>query len=299
MSLMLRLLMISTLSIGSLYADVDKPKLLDLNKKLQSGSMDKKALAFEKKRISKNHRIKLKDISIQIKKELPMKGWYGYVFDLTVEIKNKSQKGKEVKGKDIMFTNGEVAAAELFDINTGKSYKDMLNPNLSQRYYDKAHLIAGNANAKHKLVIFSDPLCPFCIEYVPEVIKDVKANPNDLALYYYHFPLLRIHPAADVLTKAMDVAAHKGVKDVVYKAYTAQFHKYFNSKEKDAAKILKAFNKALGTNITQAEINNPMIKAAIARDVHMGEDVLVQGTPTIFVDGEIDKSRYKYDKYIK
>lgn len=256
--------------------------------------IDTKILNFEKKRLSKNKRIKIKDISIHIKKKLGINGWYGYVFNVKAEI-----SGKTVEAKDIIFTNGSVVAPELNDIYTGKSYKSILNPKLDAKYYNQKHLIAGKSNAKHKLVIFSDPLCPFCIEYVPEVIKDVKANPDKLALYYYHFPLLSIHPAADIVTKAMHVANEKGLKDVELKVYTAEFENDFDSKEKDKNKILKAINKKLGTKITLDEIMDARVAAAINKDVKMGEDVLVQGTPTIFVDGKIDKSRYKYDKLIK
>ena len=58
-------------------------------------------------------------------------------------------------------------------IKNGKSLKDLLTPNLTEKYHDDAKLIAGNQNAKDKL-FFSDPLCPFCRDYVPDVIKYVK-----------------------------------------------------------------------------------------------------------------------------
>ena len=80
-------------------------------------------------------------------------------------------------------------------MKTGKSMKDSVNPNLNEKYYDKSKLIAGNPNAKDKIVLFSDPLCPFCIDFAPDVINYVNKNSNKIALYYYSFPLSS-HPAS-------------------------------------------------------------------------------------------------------
>jgi len=71
--------------------------------------------------------------------------------------------------------------------------KSQLKPDLDPNIYDDKHLIAGDKDAKHKLVVFSDPQCPFCKEIVPNMYKIVKEYPKRFALYYYHMPLLRLH----------------------------------------------------------------------------------------------------------
>ena len=157
---------------------------------LANDSIDSKVLDFEKNRFSKNKRVEIKDISINLKKQMPQEGWFGYIIDLNVDF-----AGKAVKAKDVVFSNGELIAPELFDIKTGLALKDLMTPKLTNEYYKDKNLIAGNANAKDKIVVFSDPLCPFCMDYVPDVINYVKKHDKSIALYYYHFPLLRIHPA--------------------------------------------------------------------------------------------------------
>ena len=109
-------------------------------------------------------------------------------------------KVKVLMQKIFFFSDGKYIALELIDSETGKSLKDLVTPNLTEKYYDKSKLIAGNHNAKDKIVIFSDPLCPFCKDYVPDVIKYVNKNSDTIALYYYNFPLM-IHPAATPLSK--------------------------------------------------------------------------------------------------
>ncbi len=265
--------------------------LILLTSILNADINEDKILKFEKTRLAKNPQITIKSVDIAMKKKLDQEGWYGVVFNVVAQL-----QGKTVKAKDTLFTNGKITTPELYNIKTGKSYKDVMKPKLTQKYYNDEHLIAGNKNAKHKIVLFSDPLCPFCIEYSPELIKDVKNNPNKFALYYYHFPLLGLHPDSNIITKAMLVASKMGIKDVTYKTYTADFYKYLTEHKNSDEKVLKIFNKVMKTNITMDQINSKDIQKSIEHDIFMGEEAMVQGTPTVFFDGVYDKSRYKYDR---
>lgn len=265
----------SSLLIGTLFA---------------TDSIDDNVIKFEKNRFSQNKRIKVKDVKVNTKKELPQEGWYGYVIDI-----DASMGGNDVKAKDVVFSNGEIIAPELFDIKTGMPLKDLMNPKLTNKYYNKDRLIAGNINAKDKIVIFSDPLCPFCMDYVPDIINHVKKNSKEIALFYYHFPLLRIHPASGTLVRLMNVAKAKGIKDIELKVYRADWDKYFTAKETDAQKIIDGFNKEFKTSFNLIDVNNKKNNTEIFEDVSMGEEVMVQGTPTIFINGEQDKSKLKYE----
>lgn len=252
---------------------------------------EKSIIEFEKQRISQNPNVKVEDVKINMKKALPIDGWNGYILDVKAKVQDK-----EINAKDIIFSNGDYVSLELIDIKTGKSLKDVMTPNLTSKYYDKSKLIAGNHNAKDKLVIFSDPLCPFCMDYVPDVIKYVQKHSDSIALYYYNFPLLRLHPAALPLSKIIEVAKEKGMKDIELKVYEADWEKYFTSKETDEKKIVEAFNKEFKTNIKLEETQDKKIDNIIQSDIKMGEDVMVQGTPTIFVNGQKDTQK---DKYLK
>jgi protein-disulfide isomerase len=259
---------------------------------LSASNFDKDIISFEKSRLSNNARVEIKDIKINMEKKMPkpMSDWHGFIIDVSAKVKDK-----DINAKDIIFSNGKFVATELLDIKTGKSLKDLLQPNLDASYYQEDHLIAGNAKAKDKLVVFSDPLCPFCIEYLPGLIDHVKDNKDEIALYYYNFPLLRVHPASATMVKAIDVARQMGIKDVEKKVYTTNWEQYFPVDSKDEDKILSAFNKEFKTKITKEQINNPTIMARVLDDVKMGDDVLVKGTPTIFVNGKKDDSKLKYE----
>ena len=261
-----------------------------LSSALYATSSDENVINFEQKRILQNPNVKIKNIKISTKKELPLKGWNGYILDVEATV-----QGKDINAKDILFSDGKYISLELIDSETGKSLKDLVTPNLTDNYHDKSKLIAGNHNAKDKIVIFSDPLCPFCKDYVPDVIKYVNKNSNNIALYYYHFPLMALHPAAAPLSKLIEIAKEKGIKDVEVKVYETDWEKYFDVKSVDETKILEAFNKEFNTSIKLEEISSSTINAVLEKDISMGEEVMVSGTPTIFVNKVKDSTKLKYE----
>lgn len=255
---------------------------------LYAKAVDNDIIAFEKKRFENNKQIELKKVELYFKQELAQKDWYAYILDI-----DANYQGKPVKFKDIVFSNGLVVAPELIDLKSGNSLKDGIVPTLDEKYYNKANLILGDATAQDKIVVFSDPLCPFCMDYIPDVINHVKKSGN-VALYYYHFPLLRLHPASKALTKLMDVAHEQGVKDIILKTYQADWDKYFTEQESDELKILNAFNQEFGLQLTLEQIQDKKIEEKIYKDISFGEDAMVQGTPTIFVNGKYDKTKTKF-----
>ena len=259
--------------------------------------IDKSILKYEESKISsilKRQQIQLNDVSIVLKKDLQQDGWFGYVFNLTFTV-----KGKQLTQKDILFTNGDLITTELVNAKTNSSFKDKMYPTLADKYFNKTHLIAGNPNAKNSLVLFSDPLCPICLNEVPRIIKNVLDHPNSIALYYYHLPL-DMHPTAKVLSKASMLARKMGIKNVDYKIYTTNFGKFYDAyEEKDNQKALTHFNEVFKTEITMEQINNPELETALQYDMDMSDEAFVEGTPTVFFNGEIDKSRTKYEQYLK
>ena len=252
-----------------------------------SAQVDEKVIMFEKQRFLANQGLVLQEVTVKSKEKLPLKGWYGYVLNIKANVPGRGM----VSGSDMLFSNGEAVAMDLLNMKNGNSFKDLLTPKVTAAYYTKGHLIAGNENAKNKVVVFSDPLCPACQQTIPGMIQKANANATDIALYYYHFPLLSLHPAALTLSKAMVVAKQQGIKEVEMKMYVTNFSKYFSSRETNAQKILDGFNKVYNTDIKLSEIENVMVTKEVEVDMKMGEDVMIQGTPTIYVNGKFDKTR--------
>ena len=255
-----------------------------------AGSLDEKVEKFLSKALGGNKN--LTNLQVKVVDRFDVKNledWDAMVVQVEATIKEKS-KSRQVRQKMIWFTDGNVITKELVDMNTGKDLRDMINPSFKPEYYKKHNLIYGNENAKHKIAIFSDPLCPFCRKFVPKSIEYMKKRPNDFAIYYYHFPLENIHPASLVLVKATIAAELKGKENLTLKLYKVNVA----SREKDVNKILRAFNKVMKTDITEKDLKSKDVLKQLEYDMFVANELMVGGTPTMFFDDKIDKSKQKF-----
>ena len=263
-----------------------------LSSALSASSQNQKVEDFLEDSFSENPNIVSLDVEVVERTPLEdLKGWEALIVSINATIKGKPENRK-VKQKMIWFTNGTIITKELTNMVSGENLADAVSPSFKDEFYKKENLIYGNTNAKHKVAIFSDPQCPFCRGYVPDAIKYMKKFPEKFAVYYYHFPLERLHPAAVQLSQAAVVAEQQGHKDAVLKLYEVEV----NPKEKDVTKILKAFNDKFGTKITPEDLKSAKVQEHTKSDMDIASEVMVQGTPTFFFDGKIDKTKKKFKK---
>ncbi len=248
---------------------------------------------FVKKNVVKNPQVKVNKVDTVSTKKIPGdNNWNAYLVMV-----NLTFKGKDVKEPMTIFVDEKsgLATMSLMNANTGKDYQRSIKPSMPESYYNKEHLIAGKSDAKHKMVIFSDPQCPFCIRYVPGVLKDFKEKKGDVALYYYHMPLLRLHPVSEVLTRAMESLQKEGKVDQALKVYGLKIA----AKEKNEGKILAALKKQLNLEVSKEAISKKEIKEAVKKDMDAAREMMVRGTPTVYFDGEFDANRDKYKQFLK
>lgn len=252
---------------------------------------NKKLVRYVKKAVVKNPEVKVKGVTvIESKTDERLPGWTILLTTMDLEYQNR-----EIHAPEMMFVKDGLVTGHLTDLKTGNDYRDEIKPTVPQSYYDDAHLLFGNKDAAHKILIFSDPQCPFCQEVVPAIFKAAKENPEKIAVYYYHLPLLRIHPVSDVLTRVMHVAQHEGKMDVVEKIYSLKI----DPRETDMTKILAAVKAHAGYSVTAEKVNAKEVKAAMQADEIAAGRMMVSGTPTIYIDGEWDKMRNGYKNLIK
>ncbi|MEA3330828.1 MAG: thioredoxin domain-containing protein [Campylobacterota bacterium] len=261
-----------------------------LSSTLFATNVEKTVEKFLEKSFKKNRNIVSLKIEIVEKIAVTkLEGWDAFIVSIDATLKAKP-KNRQVKQKMIWFSNGSLITQDLVDMKSGNSLKDLVAPTFKAGHYKKENLIYGDVDAEHKVAIFSDPLCPFCRTFVPRVLNEMRKQPKKFAIYYYHLPLTSLHPSAVALVKAAIVAQLQGRKDVVLDLYRVQV----NSREKDVKKILAAFNKTMKTNIKPSDINSTEVMKHYKSDIEISEALMVIGTPTMFFDGKIDKSKNKY-----
>ncbi|MEA3373659.1 MAG: thioredoxin domain-containing protein [Campylobacterota bacterium] len=254
------------------------------------GSAESDLIGFLKKNFERNPNLVSTDIKVIEKVPMQeLKGWTAYIVLIKANIK-AGESTKSIRQRMVYFSNGTIMAQDLTNIKTGQPLSSTLAPKFKPEFYTKENRIYGNADAEHKVAIFSDPLCPFCRRFVPEAINEMRAHPDKVAIYYYHLPLASMHPAAVALTKAAIAAEHQGRRDVVLNMYKVEV----NARETDETKILAAFNKTLNTNIKVTDIHTPEVEAQFKHDQNVVMNLMVNGTPTLYFDGVKDASKKKY-----
>ena len=251
---------------------------------------DAEVLAFLKKGIASNSNVSNVQLDINSKKSVPgMKGWQAYFVAIEADVKQGNDV-RHINQSGTYFVSGDTLSQELVNVKTGERYNDTLAPDFPAQFYTKNNLISGSANSKYKIAIFSDPLCPFCRRYVPDALSYMEKYPAVFGVYYFHYPLPTLHPAAVTLTKAAIAAEQADMEKVTQRLYTVDV----NANEKDEAKILDAFNKTFKTKLSLADIRRPSVIKQFESDQRVAQSAMVSGTPTVFFDGVKDPTKNKY-----
>lgn len=251
---------------------------------------DAEVLVFIKKGIASNPSVSNVVVDINGKKSVPgMRGWQAYFVAIEADVK-QGNDNRHINQNGTYFISGDVLATELVNVKTGERYNDTIAPDFPAQFYTKNNLISGRTNAKYKVAIFSDPLCPFCRRYVPEALSYMAKYPAVFGVYYFHYPLPTLHPAAVTLTKAAIAAEQSGMENVTMRLYTVEV----NPNEKDEATILDAFNRTFKTKFTLADIRRPSVMKQYESDQKVAQTAMVAGTPTVFFNGKKDPTKNKY-----
>ena len=139
----------------------------------------------------------------------------------------------------------------------------------------------GSPKAKLVIVEFTEFQCPFCARIAPMLDSIVRANPDKIRLVYKHFPL-NFHkeaPAAGAAT----IAAGKQNKFWEYRWALAPHFSSLN----DSTFIAVA--EQVGLNVEQFKKEMVLDEeklAIIDRDMKLGMEVGVSGTPNFYVNGK-------------
>src|SRR5262249_46785924 len=139
----------------------------------------------------------------------------------------------------------------------------------------------GPANARVTFVEFSDFQCPYCVVAQQKLGAILKAYPNDVKLIFKQYPLSDLHSQAELAAEAA-LAAHKQGK--FWPLHDAMFADRMHLTRPNI--LAMAGKVGLDVNRFQQDWDSAATKKAVARDQADGEKIFVNGTPTIFIDGQ-------------
>jgi protein-disulfide isomerase len=139
---------------------------------------------------------------------------------------------------------------------------------------------AGAASPAVMIVIFTDFECPFCAKAADRIRDLARAYPEHVAVVFKNFPL-ESHPTAELAARAAFAAGRQGkfweMHDTLFSAQGSEL-----TRERIDTMAI-----GLGLDLDQFEedLSSTAATAAIEADRRLGQELGVDSTPGIFVNG--------------
>ncbi|MFA4829025.1 MAG: DsbC family protein [Thermodesulfovibrionales bacterium] len=129
-----------------------------------------------------------------------------------VAVDNKGKRGLFY----VDFSKKYMVAGQIIEVNAGiDRTRERLTDLNKDRKVDRSKiplknaLLLGDKNAAKKIIVFTDPDCPFCGKFHAELKKVVEQR-RDIAFYIKLFPLTKLHP--DAYWKSKSIICNKSLK---------------------------------------------------------------------------------------
>jgi protein-disulfide isomerase len=140
--------------------------------------------------------------------------------------------------------------------------------------------ILGDSKAPATVVLFTDIQCPYCAQMLP-ILRGLQADhPKTLKVSFRHFPLTTIHDHAMEGHLALWAAGRQGKLWEYYFKLAPSFRGLTDSVLVAAAKDLR-----MDLGRFEADRKSADARKAVESDMKLGEQVGVQGTPSLYLNG--------------
>ena len=161
-------------------------------------------------------------------------------------------------------------------------YKRRFDPSARQNVDVTGAPAKGAENARVVIVEFADFECPFCRRMSPVLDKVVADHPNDVRLYFKFYPLVDKHPHADAAARAAAAALLQGK---FWEMHHTLFEHQANLEDRD----IEAYAAEIGLDVPRfiQDMKSPEVRAKVDHDRQQGDDLKVEFTPYIYVNGRV------------
>ncbi|MDR2034829.1 MAG: thioredoxin domain-containing protein [Helicobacteraceae bacterium] len=285
---------------GSLYVykGFVAPELMEVESDNKSKIVpDAKLGEIARMTLQSNPNVSLK--ASRVIKRVPVKEIEGLTavamtWDLDVKQGNET---REISDTIVWFVGKNYILPDIYRIASGDTLKSEIKGDIKPEYYSADRLIAGNAKATNKVIVFSDPLCPACRNVMPNILKAASENPDKIALYYYAMPTHSVSPtlmkaalASKLNNKSVERAMYEGA-DFAQKASDL-------AKSGDDLEALKIFNAIYKTEYKLDDVNTEAILKHYNYDQKIASELLINSTPSFFINGKFDSNRQEIAKLL-
>lgn len=224
-------------------------------------------------------------ISMQLKKE-------------TLEAMNPSHKEElENVVKEVIKKNPELIIESIRDLNTRKAKEEfdrmsaMVKAKTKELEEDSDDPRIGNMNAKIKLEEFFDYNCGYCKRMI-EIKKKLIEENSDLQIVFKELPIL-----GEASVNASKAALAVNMMD---KSKYFQFHtELLNLNGPKTPDAIEGLAVKVGLDLAKFReaLKDPKLDQIIAKNMHLAEEIGVNGTPAYVLAGEFLPGAVPYDEF--
>jgi protein-disulfide isomerase len=151
--------------------------------------------------------------------------------------------------------------------------------------------VLGDAHAKLTLLEYGDYECPACIQAEPLIKHLVEVHRGRLRFVFRHFPLMEVHPNAELAAEAAEAAAAQGQFWPMHHLLFAQVHRLTPA-------ALAGYAQSLGLDMNRfdAELADHIYTQRIQEHRRAGERTGLRATPAFFVNGKAVDVSFGFEK---
>lgn len=160
-----------------------------------------------------------------------------------------------------------------------KSYKGRFDPAAVKNVPVDGSPTKGPEGAPITIVEFADFQCPHCGEFAPVLDKLIESRKNDVRFVYKLYVLGKF-PQSELAARAAYAAGKQG-------KFWEMHHLIFANQQRLDQQALDQMAAQLGLDVSRlhADMQSQETSDRLAKDKKLGEDLKIEGTPTLFING--------------
>ncbi len=151
--------------------------------------------------------------------------------------------------------------------------------------------VLGDRHAKLTLLEYGDYECPACVQAEPLMQHLVDTHGGRLRFVFRHFPLVEVHPSAELAAEAAEAAAAQGQFWPMHQLLFTQSHHLT-----PAALVGYAQSLGLDMNRFNAEMGDRIYTQRIQEHRRAGERTGLRATPAFFLNGKVVDVSFGFEK---
>jgi len=142
--------------------------------------------------------------------------------------------------------------------------------------------VLGDPQASVTLLEYGDYECPACIRAAPLVAQLIESGGSQLRFVYRHFPLMELHPHAELAAEAAEAAAAQGQFWPMHQFLFVQTHRLTRA-------ALADYATQIGLDMVRfrAEMADRIYTQRVQEHRRAGEHSRLRATPAFFLNGQI------------